>query len=443
MHYERLVLEAGGNAVTVRFHPRLTVIAGVGGDERELLLTELLGGLTGGRPGVHLDLQDDSGQRIGVTRRPRPGHDRVVELDSGEDVTEQFAAAAAGRRLDLLAAMGLSAEEARLRCRLTASELAVHSRTDAVVASLAALDQPRLWAAAGRAVAAEEAVAREAHRADAAAEDAPMAEEVERRHTAFEAAHQRTRAARRTAVFIAATCAPAAAVALALHSRFPAVGLLAVRLAALALVGIASVTTLLSVVFRRRASRAHRAEAAALAAVGAESYFGFELQRIDSLIANRQALARIASASEEHRRALAAWRTVAGELDPQWALAHREPITARAQAGPSGLCARMDVDPLRLAQWLTGRFAAAQRAGPTGESLPLVLDDTFIGLDAATKQWALVMVSRFTGSAQALYLTSDRDVVAWARVEAVAGDVSVVEPVPDRASAAVAVDAEP
>ena len=43
MRYQRLILEAGSNAVTVRFHPRLTVIAGVGRAAREGLVGELLG----------------------------------------------------------------------------------------------------------------------------------------------------------------------------------------------------------------------------------------------------------------------------------------------------------------------------------------------------------------------------------------------------------------
>lgn len=435
MHYERLVLQAGNNAVNLCFHPRLTVIAGVGAPERDLLVAELLAGLTGGRPGVYLELGDDSGRRVGIGRRAGPGTDRVTELDSGADVTEEFAAAAGatGGRVDLLAVMGLGTEEALAHCRLTASELAAHCRTDALVASLAALEQPRLWAAAGRVVAAEKVVAREARAADAAAEDAPLAEEVDRRHAAFEAAQRRTRGARRATMFIAGICAPAAAAALMLHARFAPLGLVAVRLGALGLVGMAAVMMLVSLVARHRAERARRREQAALAKVGAESYFGFELQRIDSLIANSRGLARVAAASEEHRRAQAAWQAVAGEVDPDWVLAQREAIIERAQAGASGLYARIDMDPLQLAQWLVGKFAAARRAGGTGESLPLVLDDPLVGLDAAHKQWALGTIGRLAGSPQVIYLTADRDVVAWARIEAIGGELSVINPTPGRA----------
>jgi hypothetical protein len=424
VHYERLILEAGDNAVTLRFHPRMTVIAGVGAQERDLLIAELIGALGGGRHGVHLELHSDAGRRVCIARPAGTTPGRVVELDSGADVTEEFASAiadGASGRLDLLALLGLSAEEARARCRLTAAELAVRSRADAVVAALAASDQPRLWAAAGRVVAAEQALADAARRADAAVEDAPVAEEIERRHAAFEAAQRRTRGARHDAIFIAGSCTPAAAAAVALHNRLAAVGFVAVG----------AVTTVVSAAFRRRAQAARRAELAALAATGAESYFGFELQRIDSLLTSRQGLALVAAASEEQRRALAAWRAAAGEIDARWAIAHREAITERARDGAGAVNSSMDIDPLKLAEWLVDRFAAARREGTTGESLPLVLDDPLIVLDAGTKHWALGLISRFAGSPQVIYLTADRDVVAWGRAQALGGGLSVVDPAPD------------
>ena len=67
VRYQRLILEAGPNAVTVRFHPRLTVIAGVGRSERDGLVGELLGAMAGGRGGAHLEIMDDHGRRLAVT----------------------------------------------------------------------------------------------------------------------------------------------------------------------------------------------------------------------------------------------------------------------------------------------------------------------------------------------------------------------------------------
>ena len=64
MRYQRLIIESGSNAVTVRFHPRLTVIAGVGKVERESLIAELLGSLAGTRRGIQLELVEDSGTLV-------------------------------------------------------------------------------------------------------------------------------------------------------------------------------------------------------------------------------------------------------------------------------------------------------------------------------------------------------------------------------------------
>jgi len=439
VRYERLVLQAGDNAVTLRFHPRLTVVAGLAPHERDVLAVELLGGLTGGRPGVHLDLIDDVGRRVGIVRPADGSPDRIVERDTGEDITAQFEALVrAGtqpRRLDVLGVMGLSVEDARRLCRITAAELAAESRPDAMITTLAASDPARLWAAAARLVEAEETLERETRAADTSVEDAPLVEEVERRHVAFDVAQRRTRGTRHDAIFIAATCAPAAGVALALHNTGAALGFVAV----------AAVTACLSVVFRRRAEAARRAELEALSGLGATSYYGFELQRVDGLLGRRDTLGRVVVASEEHRRALDAWQTLAGDIDASWALARRDAITAMGDRVRSGavspLSPHPDVDPLKLAEWLVDRFAAARRVGTTRESVPLILDDPFVGLDAGLKVWALGLITRFAGSPQVVYLTADRDVVAWGRIEAIGGELSVLDPAPDRTGTAGATKA--
>ncbi len=432
VRYERLVLQAGDNAVTLRFHPRLTVIAGVGAPERDVLIAELLGGLAGNRAGLHLDLVDDVGRRVGIVRPPDGAPDRIIEMDTGEDVAQEFGAAPpkAGQaaRVDVLRVLGLTVEQARRLCRLTAPELAVAHRADALVATLAALDPVRLWAAAERVAAAAEALETAAREANTATEDAPLVEELERRHAAFDAAQRRTGGTRHDAIFIAGACAPAAGIALALHSRVGALGFVAV----------AAITACVSVVFRRRAEAARRAELAALAELGAASYLGFQVQRMECLVGRRQVLARVAAASDEHRMALRAWQALAGDLDAEWVLAHRDAVTAMADhvraGGTHALGPAQDVDPLKLAQWLVARFASAREVGATLESMPLFLDDPLVGLDPAVKVWALGLVSRFAGSPQVIYLTADRDVVAWARVEAIGGAMSVLDPAPEGAS---------
>ena len=421
MRYQRLILEAGDNAVTVRFHPRLTVIAGVGRQERDLLVTELLGSLAGGRPGAHLELVDDGGRRLALIRPANGGADRVLEVDTGDDVSHEFLGG--GPTPDLLSRLGLTTTSARRLCRLTAAELAVESQGDTLVTAMAALDQPRLWSAADRLVNAEATLGRESQAAGAEAEDGPLIEEIERRHAEFEKAQRQNESMRHNGIFIGGACAPAAAVCqFLLHNTT----------GALAFVAVAVVTTLVSILFRRRMEKARNAEADALARAGKESYIGFQLQRVDRMLDGQKGLNRVAAASEEHRLALAAWQGIAGDISVEWALHNRtdiENLSLRLHGRTSA--AHPDIDPAELAHWLAARFTALRRVGPAAESLPLILDDPLLGVDAGVKQWILELIGRSAGSPQVVYLTADADVAAWARLEAMGGNLSVLEPAPD------------
>ena len=428
MRYQRLILEAGSNAVTVRFHPRLTVVAGVGRGERDMLVTELLGSLAGGRPGAHLELVDDSGRRLALIRPAAGGADRVLDVDSGEDVTTEFAGP--DGRSDLLRKLGLSATEARSQCRLTSSDLAVESQGDHLVSSLAGTDQTALWAAADRLISADRTLAAESKAAGSDVDDAPLIEEIERRHSEFERAQELNDSVRHHGLFIGGTCPPAAAVAkFALHNAVAGFGFLAV----------AALTTVVSILFRRRMEKAQAAEEEALARAGKESYIGFQLQRVDRMLDGQKSLARVAQASEEKRVATDAWRAIAGEADPAWAIQHR-PQIERAAARAAGISpAEAEINPAELAHWLAARFTALRHVGPTGESLPMILDDPMVGVEPSVKQWILELIGRSAGSPQVIYLTADPDVAAWARLEAMAGHLSVLEPAPDGEVAAPAV----
>ena len=64
-----------------------------------------------------------------------------------------------------------------------------------------------------------------------------------------------------------------------------------------------------------------------------------------------------------------------------------------------------------------------------------MLDDPLVGVDAGVKQWVLELIGRSAGSPQVVYLTADPDVAAWARLEAMAGHLSVLEPAPEEEAA--------
>jgi hypothetical protein len=422
VRYQRLILEAGDNAVTVRFHPKLTVIAGVGRRERDMLITELLGSLAGGRPGAHLELVDDSGRHLAVIRPAKGGADRVLEVDSGDDVSHEYLSG--GGSPDVLARLGLTTTTARKLCRLTSAELVVESQGDSLLTSLAALDQTRLWATAELLVAAESKLARETKATGAEDADGPLIEEIERRHAEFEKAQRQNESMRHYGIFIGGLCAPAAGVAKFLLHSMPG---------ALGFVAVAAMTTLASILFRRRMERARQLEAEALAKAGKESYIGFQLQRVDRMLDGQKGLGRVAAASEECRLAEEAWRGIAGDISVDWAMHNRQAIehlSLRLRGGP-GREAHPDIDPAELAHWLAARFTSLRRVGPVQESFPLVLDDPLLGVDAGVKQWILELIGRSAGSPQVLYLTADPEVAVWARLEAMGGNLSVLEPTPD------------
>jgi hypothetical protein len=425
VRYQRLILEAGPNAVTVRFHPRLTVVAGVGRLERESLVGELLGSLGGGRGGAHLELTEDSGRRLAVMR-PESGRDRVIEIETGQDVSAEFENEQGV--VDLLEHLGLNVDAARRLCRLSATDVAATSRSDALVRALAAVDQDQLWQAAERVRSTDVALKVEAEALGAAPEDAPVIEEIERRHEEFENAQVRHEDVRHHAIFIGGACALAAIPAALLN-----------RLYAMPFLAVAMLTTIVSILFRRRMELARKAENEALAAAGARSYIGFHLQRVNGLLQGQNNRQRLATAAEEHRHAVGRWQALAGEVAVDWALTMRERIATSATrltdegrggselAGPS----LRGVEPADLAHALVARLAELRSAGPGGQSLPLVLDEPLLGVDPSIKQWMLELVGRSAGTPQVVYLTEDEDVAAWARMEAVAGHLAVIEPSPE------------
>lgn len=158
MRCARLILETGPVHVSIRFHPRLTVVAGLGRAERERFTSELVGALVGGRGGAHLEVVDGRGRHLAVLRPPG-GDDRVIELSTRTDVT---AALRGDQGVDLLACVGVPRHDARRRLRVRAEDLQVEQHGDDVVAQLAGRPQQRLWRAARNVSDAEAWVAAEA-----------------------------------------------------------------------------------------------------------------------------------------------------------------------------------------------------------------------------------------------------------------------------------------
>jgi hypothetical protein len=424
MRFERLVIEAEGRTCTLELHPRLTVVAGVGPLERDGLIAELQGALSGGRSGLHLEVVDDGGRRLAVAR-PAAARSRVVDVDGLVEVTDAFRADDGG--VDLLAPSGLDRATARRRLRFGATDLTSASLGAALVRRLAAADPQELWAAADTVSATDEALRTEAEALGSAPEDVTMVEQVEARHGRAQAAQARHERFRKVTLALSALCGAGAVGAVVLDAR----------LAALVSVFVALLAMLSSVVTRGRLERARRAERNALAGVGASSYLGFHLQRVNGMLSDEAGRRRLLVAAETNHRALARWREVAGDVSVEWARERREEVAAAARV-------RIDItthatlanDPAEgdddattdLARMLVGRLAELRRLGGGAESYPLLLDDPFAAIDRTAKPALLELLSHTSGTPQLVYLTDDEDVASWARLEALTGALSIIEP---------------
>ena len=110
MRLEQLTLQIAGDDLTLTFHDRLTVVSGIGGDERRELIDMLVGALAGGlKQRTELRYVDATGMRV---RAVSDGDGTVRHLDeAGSPVT------------DIPRMLGLDADGMRRYAHLTAADL--------------------------------------------------------------------------------------------------------------------------------------------------------------------------------------------------------------------------------------------------------------------------------------------------------------------------------
>jgi hypothetical protein len=427
VRFERLVIAAGSNSFTLELHQRLTIIAGVGRLERESLIGELVGALGSSRSGVHMELIEDTGRRLAVFR-PETARHRVVDVDLATDVSREFLSP--DGRIDLLGREGLDLRTTRRRMRLTAADLQTSTQGDHFIRRLSAVDQTLLWAAADRVYQSEDHLQDEAESLGSAPEDAEVVERIERHHAEFEEAQAKHETARQRSILISTMCAIAAV---------PAT--LFVPAAALLLLTITCMSVVVSLRQRRRMTHAEREEHEALAEAGAQSYLGFHLQRVNGLLSSGQSRRRLMGAADDHRKAMAEWQAIAGDVQVAWALDHKEEVLAAARlrkdvsalGNLSSTAPDVDSDATTdLARALVARLTDLRKLGLSGESFPLVLDEPFVGLEPSVKPSLLELLGRASGNPQIIFLTEDEDVASWARLEALTGELAILEPTPDR-----------
>lgn len=212
------------------------------------------------------------------------------------------------RLVDELAAA--EAQRATLSARLAglmASHLESPSHPD--VARLARADQERLWRVAERAIRTGQALEAESIRlgglvAEADGEAPALVQEIESAHAAVEHAEE-TIEKRRMGMVAAGGAAALGAVALPLSPI----------LAPLALAGSAAAAYWSLLAPRQQLAEAQGWETDALIRAGVPSYLSFHLRRMEALKDPSLRLP-LERAAQEHRRAMADWRLLAGDMSP-------------------------------------------------------------------------------------------------------------------------------
>jgi hypothetical protein len=133
--------------------------------------------------------------------------------------------------------------------------------------------------------------------------------------------------------------------------------------------------------------------------------------------------------------AVGVWHSHAGDTDVHWASDHRTEIQAAARLRQHIAALRSlsssapdlsDDDAVALAQGIVSQLAGATNA--TGSRPPVVLDETFDQLEPAVVPLLLELLPGLVGDLQVLLLTEDEAIASWARLEALAGELALVEP---------------
>jgi ABC-type multidrug transport system fused ATPase/permease subunit len=424
VHFERLVIESGDNSISFDLHPRLTVISGLGQMERDGLVNEFIGALGNSRAGVHLELMADSGSRFAVFR-PNGAPHRVIDVDERVDVTSQFTDA--NGEIDLLSRAGLDTRSARRTMRFTAQDLAESTERDQLIQQLARVDQDQLWVAAEALRTAQRRLEEEADAVGSSVEDAAVIERIEQRHEEFERSQAASEQVRKVTFMVAGL---AALLSLPVVRFVGSIGVVPLAVVALGAVGV-------SLLYWRRMEAARAAEEDALADAGAQSYLGFHLQRVNSLLSSDVGRRRLITAAEEHRDAAQRWSALAGDVDVAWATANqveiREAARLRQNVSPTvpGLAGEHHVDDTAaIAHAVVTRLGQLRNLGSSSESFPALLDEPFANVDSGVLPSLLEIMVRASEHQQIVLLTESPTVASWAKVEAMTGAIGIIEPNP-------------
>lgn len=437
MRLSRLVLETNQNRVSLSFHPQLTVLAGVPAAVRSHLVDEILGGLTGVRSNVHVELTTGAGRRVTVIR-PATGDHRATAPDDHADLSDDYRNAEG--RIDVLERYGIVGRDDGCVLRIGGDIATRVTADDAQIARLAGIHPAELWSTANRVQVTETEFHSLSTQVETLDHGAEAVARVEQRHHDLDEAIATQQQTQRNLMRVCA---------LALLATVPVTTMSSVS--ALPLVAIATVALVLALIVKTKVNVAKHQEDAALASAGSDSYLGFVVQQVNGLMTDTEMRRRLTSVAADHRDAAIAWTRLAGNVTVEWAFAHQREIDAaarlRTQLGAmdsvSATAPTIDERTAAVASTVLGRMTELRRIGYGAESFPLILDDPFTELDPSVRLGLLELIAKEAGAPQVILLTDLDDVADWARLEALAGRVALLEPLGPTASERTAPVASP
>ncbi|MFN0030131.1 MAG: hypothetical protein ACKV2O_23500 [Acidimicrobiales bacterium] len=429
-------------------HGRLTVID-VHPAHRRALVEHLLAALWSDSPGVHVEFTTGEGRAL-VAFRPYRAAARVIDLGDRSDQTQRYQTPTGA--VDVLRPIGVDARTALAQLLADRTDLGQIDPTEGWMSRLLAHDPDLVADTAEQLVNAERAI-RDATRvltitagnaspgagsvaatADGSPAGSPtatpeFAETVSRvydnrdRVTSLERRHVRIR----LATLVVGIAVPVAAV----------VGLSALGgTTAAGIIALSALVAAVCLFLERRLDRAVAAEYRVLEEAGAGSYEELDARLANSPLADPVAREQLITSAQRYRDLTVSWQRLAGAIPAAWVATQRERLAEMA-----ALRSALEPVPIPLrgsdtsaAALLAGLIARSEaiRTLSGGEALPLFLDDPLAGLVWEEKVPVLEFLNRLAESQQLVLCTDDVEVLAWARLEMMAGNAAVLDVNPGR-----------
>ena len=422
MKLERISLQLrDGSVRAFDFHPGLTVIEAEPA-RTHLLIGALTGSLATVGDGIHVEASVDDGTHL-VAFRPHGARHRVLDTDTSADLTTHFSS---GAGVDVLAPWRAAAPAGRLERELvvTADDLLHGDPTEQWVQRLAQLDPDALLDAAAEEVAAEGELRRATAAARATPQEAAAIDELEAARADADVVRRRHNRFRVITLVAGSTLPVGAVIGLNTLGAAGAVGLIGASLA----------LTTGCLAYERKLAHALEHEDQLAVAAGGEDARAVHEQVAASPLGDGDVRATLMEAAERYRRAAQVWQELAGNVPAPWVMAQGERIRRSAElraavAPPVPTEAAGPPDAPRSAALIAGLTdkVAGNRAATGGrESLPLLIDDPLDGLAWSEKAPVLELLGRLAGHHQLVLVTADDEVLAWARLEAMAGTIGAI-----------------